>query len=442
MPDGAFSWLYAAQLTPCYPKGFIESAVTAAEFRTQLVDIASAHPFTPRVQAGGDMSARRSACMAELRTIDRWSDALTLAVDDLALSASQANVFAEPWFLVPSMTHLANRETLRLFLLWSGPPEQSKLIGIWSVSPNPRYSRWPIPHVQNWMHHNCFLGLPLVRAGCESMFWREFLCCCDERQDWPGFLHINSLERGSALELALLAVCQEQHRPCDLVAEDVRALLQSDLSPEEYLAHNMRGKKRKELRRQQSRLADMGKLTFTNFGDDNDLDGWIEDFLTLECKGWKGQNGSALSSAPETQAFFRDVVRGAAQAGKLQRRSLLLDGKPLAMLVNFVTNGGAFSFKTCFDEDYARFSPGVLLQIGNLDNLHDPDIPWIDSCAAEDHPMIDSLWAERRRLGRYSVALSGVRRQTIFRAVRLGETAMSAIKGRKMVSEMAAEAGS
>ena len=31
-----------------------------------------------------------------------------------------------------------------------------------------------------------------------------------------------------------------------------------------------------------------------------------------------------------------------------------------------VTAPGAFSFKTAFDEDYARFSPGVLLQIENL----------------------------------------------------------------------------
>ena len=79
-------------------------------------------------------------------------------------------------------------------------------------------------------------------------------------------------------------------------------------------------------------------------------------------------------------------------------RALDLDDRPLAMLVNFLVPPGGFSFKTAFDEDYARFSPGVLLQQQNLDLLDDPRIAWVDSCAAPGHPMIDSVWRERRAL--------------------------------------------
>lgn len=76
-------------------------------------------------------------------------------------------------------------------------------------------------------------------------------------------------------------------------------------------------------------------------------------------------------------------------------RALDLDERPLALLINFFAPPG-FSFKTAFDEDYARFSPGVLLQQANLDLLDDPAIAWVDSCAAPGHPMIDSVWRERR----------------------------------------------
>ena len=31
----------------------------------------------------------------------------------------------------------------------------------------------------------------------------------------------------------------------------------------------------------------------------------------------------------------------------------------------------------------------------------------MDSCAAPDHPMIDSLWAERRTIVQYRIALHG-----------------------------------
>ena len=65
-----------------------------------------------------------------------------------------------------------------------------------------------------------------------------------------------------------------------------------------------------------------------------------------------------------------------------------------------------FSFKTAFDEDYSRFSPGVLLQQANLDLLDHPQIDWVDSCAAPGHPMIDSVWRERRALVWVNIPLS------------------------------------
>ncbi|OYZ19261.1 MAG: hypothetical protein B7Y31_15060 [Novosphingobium sp. 16-62-11] len=118
--------------------------------------------------------------------------------------------------------------------------------------------------------------------------------------------------------------------------------------------------------------------------------------------------------APETEALFRTSLEHAAALGKLERLTLALDDKPIAMLANFLTAPGSFSFKTAFDEAYSRFSPGVLLQRENLALLSRPDIQWCDSCAAPDHPMIDSLWTERRPIGRISVALGGKLRRTAF----------------------------
>ena len=86
-----------------------------------------------------------------------------------------------------------------------------------------------------------------------------------------------------------------------------------------------------------------------------------------------------------------------------------LDGRAMAMLVNFITPPGAFSFKIAFDEEYARFSPGVLVQIENLQLLGRGDIAWMDSCAAENHPMIDSLWGGRRSIVRVTRAARRLR---------------------------------
>jgi hypothetical protein len=75
------------------------------------------------------------------------------------------------------------------------------------------------------------------------------------------------------------------------------------------------------------------------------------------------------------------------------------------MLASFLTAPGSYSFKTSFDEEYARYSPGLLLQIENLALLGDPDIAWCDSCAAADHPMIERIWRDRREIVWLSIGM-------------------------------------
>jgi len=82
--------------------------------------------------------------------------------------------------------------------------------------------------------------------------------------------------------------------------------------------------------------------------------------------------------------------------------TLSVGGKPIAMKINIIAADGAGSFalKIAYDADYARYSPGVLLELENIADLHRraDTIAWMDSCADPHHPMIDRLWRERRVL--------------------------------------------
>jgi CelD/BcsL family acetyltransferase involved in cellulose biosynthesis len=194
-------------------------------------------------------------------------------------------------------------------------------------------------------------------------------------------------------------------------------MLQSDLSPEDYFNASMAAKKRKELRRQHKRLSESGTLRFHRYADDYKIDQWCDDFLALEQAGWKGREGSALACDPATASLFRIAMHGGSARGRVERLSLSLDGKPIAMLVNFLAAPGSFSFKTAFDEDYARFSPGVLLQHENLALLARNDIAWSDSCAAADHPMIERIWREKRTIVRASIGIGGNLRRSLCRQI-------------------------
>ncbi len=155
---------------------------------------------------------------------------------------------------------------------------------------------------------------------------------------------------------------------------------------------------------------------------------WAGAYLALEAKGWKGETGSALAQDPATRGFFHAVLAGAAAAGKLDMLRMELDGRPIAMLVNLFRPPGGFAFKTTFDEDFARFSPGVLLQIENLALLDHGDLAWIDSCAVENHSMIDSIWAERRAVVRVTLPLAGARGAATYALARAAETAAAGLR--------------
>jgi CelD/BcsL family acetyltransferase involved in cellulose biosynthesis len=344
----------------------------------------------------------------------------------LAFDAVEPNPFYDAWFLSPALKAFDTKAAVSLFTLWHGPADTGRLIGLIPIANQVIYGRWPIAHVGNWLHHNAFLGSPLVAAGYEKLFWQKLIDAYDKRSGTGLFLHLNGLVIGGTLQTALNDVCTEQHRQHALVNTQERAFLQGQPDAEAYYNEVVRTKKRKELRRQKNRLAEMGELQFHRHDGSVGLDDWTEEFLALERRGWKGANGSALDCAAETRSMFREALQGAARQGQLERLDLRLDGAPLAMLVNFICGRGSFSFKTAFDEDYARFSPGVLLQIENLSLLEREGTDWCDSCAAEGHPMIDSLWSGRRRIGRYSVAIGGFAKRKAFGLLLKAETARMA----------------
>lgn len=339
----------------------------------------------------------------------------------LAGDAAEPNVFAERWFLESSLERLAVQEDVRLAVVTLASGE---LVGLMPLTVKSEYGRIPIRNVQNWQHANAFLGLPLVRAGMETAFWQALLTALDECSWATGLAHFTGLTEDGPVFAGLQAV----GRRCDIAQRYERALLQSDRAPEDYWAGSVRSKKRKELRRQAKRLAEKGELGFRTLGEGDDAAEWARLFLELETRGWKGDAGSALGCEGKHAGFFIDICERAHREAKLDFHRLDLNGRPIAMLVNFLSPPGGFSFKIAFDENYARFSPGVLIEEYNLRVLDRDDIGWMDSCASVDHPMINSLWRERRTIILATLPLSGLRNAMIFRACRSAENAAAAVK--------------
>jgi len=330
--------------------------------------------------------------------------------DELARGASEPNPFFESWFLLPSAKSFdgGGEVSILCFL------KQGMLCGLLPIVREQKYEGWPLPHIGNWLHFNSFFGTPLVAPEAEADFWRAVLDWADRNAGMSLFLHLNKVALDGPVYDALESVLAADGRPWGVVVRKERALLSSDLDSEAYLANALPARKRKDLNRRFRRLEELGEIEFRWETGSDGLTRWIDDFLALEAAGWKGEAGSGLACHAATEALFRESLTGAGKQGRLVRLSLRLDGRPIAMLSTFLTPPGAFGFKTAFDEDYSRFSPGFLLEREFLTALKRFDVDWCDSCAAADHSVMNRIWSERRPFGRVSIAIGGPLRRAAF----------------------------
>ena len=329
------------------------------------------------------------------------------AWEDLAAHATEPNVFYEPWHLLPALRVFGDSH-FRFVLVYQ-PQKGSKaplLCGFFPLQRKRRYKGLPFRTLALWKHDYAHLCSPLIRSGYEKpclealLDWLQresgaaLFAGVETRADGPFHRHWLEVlyQRGA------LGFTDELYS---------RALLEprNNVSPnaDEYLRESLSRKRRKELKRLENRLGEMGQLTYEVLENQANAAPWIEQFLALEASGWKGRAGTAFANEESHRQFFRDIAMEAFHRGRLMMLALKLNGNPLAMKFNLLSGDGAFACKIAFDEEYARFSPGVLLELDNIRRLHEDEnsLPWskacwMDSCAIPDHFMINRLWTERR----------------------------------------------
>lgn len=349
---------------------------------------------------------------------------------DLAGDAAEPNAFAEAWFALSGMRHCDRARQVRLAVVRD---ERGALIGTMPLAVSARLGRLPLRTLGDWRHANCFLGAACVRADNVDAFWTILLQGLSRFDQRARAACFGDIAEGGVLHAGLLRACRSLRLPIVTETRSQRAMLATDLDAEAYWEASVRPKKRKELRRQWARLAEQGELSAARLAADADPEPWIEEFLALEASGWKGAEGSALVSRSDTAAMVRDALSGAYARGQLDISALRIDGRAIAMLVQLIGIGAGgqragFSFKTAFDEAYARFSPGVLLQRESLSLLGERNLAWFDSCAAQDHPMIDSLWRERRTIVSLSMPLPGATNRMLFSAAQRAKSLWHSVK--------------
>lgn len=309
------------------------------------------------------------------------------------------NAMQMPWFLGPALRHLAGSQALELLLVEAptrvNPQGKKVLCGLFPFVRRRSFYLLPVSCLELWQHPYGFLNTPLIRRDCVREVLATLFHFARTSPHGAPLIHFPLVDAEGPFHQTLL---DETHREQNCVfVRDLfsRALFRRDRDAESFLKNNISRKKRQEAQRLERRLAELGRLEARSLTNSAELEAWVESFLRLEAAGWKGQEGTALASDPAHAAFFRTMARAAFDAGGLQMFEICFNDQPIAMICNLLAADGGYGFKIAYDESFAKFSPGVLLELEQIRRLHQAGIAWMDSCAIPDHPMINHYWLAR-----------------------------------------------
>jgi CelD/BcsL family acetyltransferase involved in cellulose biosynthesis len=312
---------------------------------------------------------------------------------ELAGRALEPNIFYEPAFaLAATGVFGANAGAV---LVWSGRRPR-KLLGFFPARIEPRRYGFKLPVLVGWTHPYAPLGVPLVEREAAEAVVAALLDHLVAETTLPGFLLLPFLHVDGAFAAVLDTILQRAQLPAADFNPRRRAMLAPGPDRSHYLDGALGARKRKELRRLCRRLAETGAVLTVTATEPAAIAAAIEDFFALEAGGWKGRAGTAAAARDDLHRFVRTAVAGSAAEEKVAIERLLLDGRAIAAAIVFRSGRSAWFWKIAYDEAYARFSPGVLLTVALTEELiDDATIAQVDSCATENHPMIDHIWRER-----------------------------------------------
>ena len=331
----------------------------------------------------------------------------------LADRAADPNVFYEPWCFLPALNHYGKDRDTRIAFVHDVADGNRRLIGVFPLEYRRRFHRQPLPHMVAWQHPQLFLASPLVDPERGSDAWTLLLGWA--RDHGTCLIDLPGMVAGGGTVGSLHAALGSAHRRCRSIDQYDRALLCLDApSAETYIERSSSAGSRKSWRRQFRRLSEQGNLEVRSLQRCADAGPWIDGFLALEASGWKGRAGTALAVDPAETQYFRAVCAAAADRGALHMAGLYIDGRAVALQCNLMARGGGFAFKVAFDESWAAYSPGVLLEIESIrDVFARSDFTTMDSCTGKNHPLMNRLWSGTRSIEHYLVATGGMRGRLI-----------------------------
>jgi CelD/BcsL family acetyltransferase involved in cellulose biosynthesis len=329
---------------------------------------------------GGVAMISVSICSPTMDVAAAWADLTKRAppnvfMNPAALTAANETGFARVYVL----------------LAWQQGLSPGKLLGVWALQLRKIVPFWPAV-LEALPYNYAFLSSPVIDPAFIDEVVPAFLAAIEKDPALPNVINLPSFNAESpdhdAITKALAARGGEQFR----FAESARPVVTREFGVKRS------GSTRKKLRQDWNRLSALGSVDIVNARAPDAVREAFESFLALEAGSWKGTRGTALLCDEKDAGFVRRLIGALAERGDASVALLCVDGTAIAAQVLMYCGTMAYTWKTAFNPDYAKYSPGALLIDKITDELFaTPGVDAIDSCSAEGSFMAQ-LWTGRRKM--------------------------------------------
>lgn len=244
----------------------------------------------------------------------------------------------------------------------------------------------------------------LLEEIMESLFQLE--------QKWDVF-RVGSFLSSRKIVNDLVATLKKTSCKYEIKQEEPSFFIHLGDDYEKYL--NKRSSKfRNHLRRMEKKLSRQGTVSFSSQNDCENVSIAYAHLLEIESNSWKHNHGTAISSIPKQEKFYKKLIEGTYNKEYLHLLFLWLDNRPIAYNLGLIKNNTYFYLKTSFSETYRKLSPATVLRAKLIQLLIENGITYFDF-PGEPYEW-ETQWAENVRWHKSLIVYNNNFKADLFRA--------------------------
>jgi hypothetical protein len=329
-----------------------------------------------------------------------------------------ANVFMNPVALkVAQNTDFAQ---IRMLLAWHREAQPARLVGLWAFEHKHITPVWP-SFLAAPPYNYAFLSNPVVDPEFVNETIAAFFDAIEHERSLPNVVRLRYLDASSDSFGAIQHALATRGAQILKLSERERPFATRDFGLKRA------GSTRKKLRQDWNRLCGLGAVEITNDRSRTAVVDALECYLAMEAASWKGAQGTALLCDEEDATFARSLLSELAATGNASVALLRVDGRVIAAQVLLYCGTMAYTWKTAFDAEFGKFSPGALLVDKVTEQLFSGDVEAIESCSPEGGFM-NHIW-DGRRATVDMLADLGARKSLGFAAMAMSERGYAQLRG-------------